>query len=768
MVQSNFMFLRSYVRTQDFDLTQVVDSNAGTIPFIQGEFRRGPIDPTYVAPSTFYNKYGEQADASLSFAWDTAACVIRASSNVLLNRIHNEARHGGVDVVIDDDAVYGQRILCLPFVEGALLAYDKSGKVNTSGVSLLKFPVALAAGMTFTMDITDGETVAPVEVLFSGDHNSTMEAIALAINDAIQTFSPSLQGSAIVYRETSSATAERYTIALRKPNDASIDFLTPAVTGGANAVELVDAADAWLFTAFAENPGEWSAPYGIKITGINQGVRSRFRLTLSGPLVADNTVDVVVNGTAIAQVPFTTDSDTTMAAIATALTAHPDILSATVESVIGATNNDRSILIVANDPGPNKLIIDDPVIAGGASQAIAVVNNILKGIDSDGSIRFEVYTTKNVNYPLESYDFTLFPKVNGRGDQMLFDNVVNKGTGASLNVRIVGNPDFNTEAKFAAAKRFLLDTTTVYRSTIAWIEGGDDGLAVTAGQMISGLDPITDRIRYPMNLALSAGYTNITYMQALDQLCETRGDATAILDMPRDKQGAQDAYEFRMFELNIDSSFSAIYSPDCQITDLTTGEDRYIPPSGPVAAAYIYSDSVRNRYAAPAGLNRGALRQVKGLLYEYTPQELEMLNPVGINTIVNKKATGPTIMSEETLQFAKSALSSVHIRRTVNDIKTTLADGLEYSLMEPNTESTRFTVVQLAESVLQPAVANEGLYDYLIKCDDENNTPDVIDQDALVVDIYIKPVRVAKGILLRSFITRTGVAFSEVVASFTI
>ncbi len=770
MVQSNYFFLRSYVRQEEYDLTQVVDANAGTIPMIQGEFRRGPTEPTYVAPANYYNKYGQTADPQLSFAWDTAACVIRASSNVLINRVTNEAKYAGFDVVIDDDAVYGQRVLGIPFTAGTDKGYDKSGVVNTSGVSLIKFAGALVALNEFEIEVTDGQTIVPVSVVFSGDHNATMQAIATSLQSAIQTFSPDLQGTVDVLIETSSITANRYTLVIRMPNDASLSLTAPTITSGATqtTVELLEAADVWLGTVFAENPGVWAENYGGKISGIDQGLRSRYRLTFSGALVADNVIDMYINGVAITQVPFATDSDTTMANLATAIAAHPDVLSATVETVIGAINNDRSIVIVANNPGPDTLNITAPVITGGTSQPVGVSNNILKGIASSGALNFEVYSNANVNYPVETYQFSLFPQVNGRGEQIYFDNVVNQGSGASLNVRFVGNPELNTAAKFEAVKSFLLDTATTYRSTITWLNGGDDGLAVTSGQMISALNALTDRIRYPMNLALSAGYTDVLYMQALDILCETRGDATAILDMPVGKQGAQDAYNFRMFELNIDSSCSAIYTPNCQITDLTTSENRYIPPSGPVAAAYLYNDAIRNRYAAPAGLNRGPLRQVRGLLYEYTPEELELMNPVGINTIVNKKATGPTIMSEETLQFAKSALSSVHIRRTLNDVKTTLADGLEYSLFEPNTESTRFNVVQLAESVLAPATRNEGLYDYLIKCDDENNTPDVIDQDVLVVDIYVKPVRAAKGIILRSFITRTGISFSEVVATVNI
>lgn len=771
-VQSNYTFLRSYVRTEEYDLTQIVDSNSGTIGAINGEFHRGPTTPTYVPPSQFYSKYGDKADPSLSFAWDTASVFSAASANMLLTRVTNEALYSGADVVIDDDTVYGQRVLVLPFAQGAQAGYDKSGKLNTSGVSLIKFSAAMAAGDTFEMSITDGATVVPISVAFITDQNTTMAAIALAINSAIQAYSPSLDGGAVVYTETLSTIAPRYTLVLRKPFDASIEFIDPTVEDSGSVerpiVTLVEPEDCWLFTSFAENPGEWGDSYGLKLTGIDQGVRPRYRITFSGPFVTGNVINMTINGTNITPVPFNTDSDTTLQDLADEIALNTNVLNVVVDTVIGAVNNDRSMVITAKAPGTDTLALTAPIVTLGASQPIGVVNSILKGQPSSGALFLSVYNiASGVNASVEDFTFSLFKQTNGRGEQIYFDSIVNQGSGSSINIRVVGNPALSTAAKFEDAKTFLLDPTTVYRPTVAWQNGGEDGLTVTTGQMVESLRQLTDRIRYPFNIMLSAGYTDTLYMQAITNLCETRGDATGILDMPANKQAAQDAYDFRMFELNIDSSYSAIYTPNVQISDISTGEDRFIPPSGPVAAAYVYNDSIRNRFAAPAGLNRGPLRQVRGLAYEYTPEELEMLNPVGVNTIVNKRATGPTIMSEETLQYANSALSSIHIRRTLNDIKTTLADGLEYSLFEPNTESTRFNVVQLAESVLQPAQRNEGVYSYLIKCDEDNNPPDVIDRDVLVVDIFVKPVRVAKGILLRSFITRTGISFNEVVATFS-
>lgn len=770
MVQSNLMFLRSYVRTQEFDLTQTISAPAGTAVFIQGEFYRGPVSPTYVSPSRYPDLYGSGAYPQISFAPDTALVVGASTANMLLNRLTNEAKYAGLDIAVDDDEDEGLRVLLVPFSQGANKGYDKSGILNTSGVSILKLPT-ITTGQSFEMDITDGSTVVPVTVAYATSHNATVDAIALAVTSAIQTFSPNLEGEAIAYVETSSPIAMRHTIMLRKPNDASIEFLSPAITASptnpTDQPSLIDADTCWLGTLFAENPGEWAHAYGAKVLGVDTGIQERFRITFSGPLVTSNVINMYVNGAALTPVPFNTDSDTTLGDLADALTAHSEILNAYVEEVAGATNNDRSIVVIAKKPGVDKVTLSAPVVTGGASQAIAVENKILKGEDSNGAITIGIYNTGSVNYPVEQFQFTTYPYIDGRGNQLLANNVINIGSTASLNTRLVINPELANRAAFEPMLAQLLDPEMQYRDTISWLAGGDDGLSVTTGQMVSALDQLEDRIRYPVNLLLSAGYTAIPYLQALTLLAETRGDCTGILDMPLAKQAAQDAYNFRMFELNINSSYSAIYTPDVQISDITTGEERYIPPSGPVAAAYVYNDAVRNRYAAPAGLNRGPLRSALGLRTEYTPQEQELLNPVGVNTIVNKPATGPTIMSEETLQLQNSALRSVHIRRTLNDVKTTLADDLEWQLMEANTEGTRFNITQLSESVLSQAHRMEGLYSYYIKCDETNNTPDVIDSDVIICDIYVKPIRVAKGILLRSFITRNGIQFQELVTNFS-
>ncbi len=277
---------------------------------------------------------------------------------------------------------------------------------------------------------------------------------------------------------------------------------------------------------------------------------------------------------------------------------------------------------------------------------------------------------------------------------------------------------------------------------------------------------LDDRVQYPFSIMLNAGYTANSIQKEMITVAEKRSDCIAILDAPSDKQEANTLRLYRLNELDIDSSYATMYTPDVEIEDIKTGERRFIPPSGPVGATYAYSDRLTQGIGAPAGLNRGHVRMAVGLRHYYTNAQQELLYPLGINYIQDKPLTGPVVMAEETLQVKKTVLSSVHARRILNLIKTGLVDGLDYTLFEPNTEYTRFQAVQLGETLLEPMTddgGNKGLYDYRIKCDDENNTGEVIDADQLAYDVYLKITRVVKGILVRGILTRTGASFEETI-----
>lgn len=749
------IFMRPSVKITEIDLTQRIKVINSTMGVVVGEFERGPLDNTYITgvAEGFTDKYGLIANPALSFAHDTVVTFMTQSTNCLVKRVTNAAKHAGLSVVYDADR---KRLVTFPFVTGSATGYS----AGQSKLVLLSFVGTFVTANSFAMDITNGTTITAITpVVFATDHNTTLTNIAAAIQTTMNTFGTG--GSATVYTETTSSGAQKYIVAIRAPASVDLSFINPVLTLGVTRPTVSISTSANLFDIFAENPGDWANEYGIKLTNFDPGVRERYKFTLSGPIVTGNTFSCLVNGTSVS-VPFNTSSDATLQDIAAAFAALPTISSATVETVAGATDNDRTILIIGQIPGRGKLTFDSVTITG-SNAPVMIVDKYLTGTDPDNTFYIEVFSRTNTSTPVERFEVSLQRQVSGLGAQQNIEYVVNTASSRAINIRV------KQLAATALPSYTLYDATTgdmpSAETNIRFMAGGDDGVAATSANIAAAWSSLDDRVNWPFNTMLNAGYTAKSVQKAMVALAELRSDSTAILDAPSDKQSANDLRLYRINDLDIDTSYAAMYTPDIQIEDVNTGELRWIPPSGPVGATYAYSDRLTSQMGAPAGLNRGKVPLAMDLRYRYSNGDCELLHPIGINVILDKKLTGPTVFDEETLQVKSTILSSVHARRILNLIKTGLADGLEWTLFDPNTESTRYQAVELGHTLLGPIKKAGGLYNYKIVCDDNNNTPDVIDADVLAYDVYLKIIRVIKGIAVRAILTRTGVSFEEVIAN---
>lgn len=752
-------FLRPSTRLREIDLTQRIDAPASSIGCVVGEFRRGPLQPTYVngVLDDFYRLYGSVSDPKLSFAHDTCSAFLSQGSNLLVQRVVNTALHSGVHVFYDDVPTDGG-ILFVPYAVGRQDGHD----AGVSAPALLVLDDDLIAANTFDMNVTDGVTVTAIsQVTYATSHANTMALIVSSIQTALNTFASG--GYALLL--PADGNGNQRTIAIYAPPGHTLEYTSPTVASGSSQAGAVvkTAANFHMFSVQSENPGVWGNDIGVKITGRDLGERQRKRLVFNAKLITGNSFTVNINGTAIsAPISFTTDSDTTMAAIATAIQNHAAVSSATVETVAAGRENDRSIVVVAETAGPDQLTITEPVVSGGASQAAVTILDVLNGVEADGSFVFEVFSRSNTVLPAERFTVSMANVTDARGTQLRIDAQVNESSSASINVRVIPNPKFLSDTTFINnMKGYISNPDLSVPTTIRWLTGGDDGLTVLSSQLRTAIQSLDDRVRYPFNILMNAGYTAVEVQQELVTLSIKRNDCFAILDMPSDKQTSQASRNYRLYDMNIDSNHGAVYTPDLLISDLATSERRYIPPSGFVGAVFAYNDRVASVAHAPAGLNRGVLRNVLGLRVNYKPGDEELLHPIGVNCIIDKPGNGPTIMGEETLQVKKSLLSSVHARRLVSALEVALIDGLDYTLFEPNTEFTRNQAVQLGRNFLQPYRNSGALYEFKIQCDDKNNPPELIDADALSYRVFLKVVRAIKGILLDVVLVRTGASISE-------
>ncbi|MAF25834.1 hypothetical protein CL634_09715 [bacterium] len=212
------------------------------------------------------------------------------------------------------------------------------------------------------------------------------------------------------------------------------------------------------------------------------------------------------------------------------------------------------------------------------------------------------------------------------------------------------------------------------------------------------------------------------------------------------------------------SSYCATYANWGYTHDKAMNRGVWVPMSGFVGAAMGNTDANFQPWIAPAGFTRGLLTGVSDIGFYPKQKERDQLYKIGINPIANFPNDGFAIFGQKTMQAKPSAFDRINVRRLFLYLQKAVMNTVKYFVFEPNTLFTRTQVLNVITPIFEHVKQTQGMYDYLIVCDERNNTPDVIDQNELVVDIYIKPVRAAEFILVNFYATRTGQDFSELVA----
>lgn len=211
------------------------------------------------------------------------------------------------------------------------------------------------------------------------------------------------------------------------------------------------------------------------------------------------------------------------------------------------------------------------------------------------------------------------------------------------------------------------------------------------------------------------------------------------------------------------SSYACTYANWFKVNDLFSAKFVWAPPSGWMARKMIETDTNFFPWFAPAGLTRGILNDVVDIGINPTQKQRDLFYKNGINPTVFFPTDGYVVWGQKTLQKKPSALDRVNVRRLFLWLEKAVLQVARYFVFEQNTVFTRNRFIDAVSPIMDFARDNEGVYDYLIVCDERNNTPDVIDRNEMVMDIYIKPVRVAEFILINFIATRTGQDFEELI-----
>jgi hypothetical protein len=211
------------------------------------------------------------------------------------------------------------------------------------------------------------------------------------------------------------------------------------------------------------------------------------------------------------------------------------------------------------------------------------------------------------------------------------------------------------------------------------------------------------------------------------------------------------------------TSYACTYGNWVKQYDTASGKLVWNPSSGHVARKMIETDTNSFPWFAPAGLTRGVLNDVVDVGVNPTVKQRDLLYKSGINPIVYWPGSGYLVWGQKTLQKKPSAFDRVNVRRLFLWLEKGTLELMRFFVFEQNTVFTRNRVKSALAPIFDFAKNNEGVLDYMIVCDERNNSADVRDRNELVVDIYIKPVRSAEFILVNFIATRTSQSFSEII-----
>ena len=199
------------------------------------------------------------------------------------------------------------------------------------------------------------------------------------------------------------------------------------------------------------------------------------------------------------------------------------------------------------------------------------------------------------------------------------------------------------------------------------------------------------------------------------------------------------------------------------IYDRFADKYRYVPLNGDVAGLCASVTANGTPWFSPAGLNRGAIRGAVKLAYSPTKSERDTLYQRRINPVTSLPGQGIVLFGDKTALASPSAFDRINVRRLFNVIEKTIGNAAKGVLFELNDEFTRNNFKNVVEPFLRGIQAERGITDFLVVCDESNNTGAVIDANEFKADFYIKPARSINFITLTFIATRTGVSFEEVV-----
>ena len=307
---------------------------------------------------------------------------------------------------------------------------------------------------------------------------------------------------------------------------------------------------------------------------------------------------------------------------------------------------------------------------------------------------------------------------------------------------------------------------------------GTDDYAYTAGEIGAAYDLFADTEETEVDFVLAGGsfgteQDTLSKAQKVVAIAAGRKDCVAFVSAYSGNQigsggSALSAVQQRTNTLNFfnnvtSTSYAVLDSGYKYMYDRFNDKYRYVATNGDIAGLCVSTSSAIADWISPAGMARGGLRNVIKLAYNPNKADRDELYQNRINPVVTFPGTGPVLFGDKTALASPSAFDRINVRRLFLNIEKRVEGLAKSVLFEINDETTRSGFLANINGYLNEISAQQGITDFLVVCDGSNNTPDVIDRNEFVAELFIKPARSINYVTVTFTATRTGVSFSEVV-----
>ena len=390
------------------------------------------------------------------------------------------------------------------------------------------------------------------------------------------------------------------------------------------------------------------------------------------------------------------------------------------------------------------VVDEDGLISGVPGTVLEVYENLSRATDAigeDGTTAFyKTIINDNSRYVWATNDRAEAPT----GTAAL---VANSTTSLPLAESFIGGRDGVTEntasvAALAAAYDLFADASTV------------DVSLIMAGKSVGA-----------SNGAQLANYL-------IDNIAEVRKDCVVFVSPQKEDvvgsavEGSQAANIVQFRQSMRNTSYAFIDSGYKYQYDKYNDVYRYVPLNGDIAGLTARSDDLRDPWFSPAGFNRGQIRNLVKLAYSPTKTDRDLLYKNDVNPVITQPGQGTVLFGDKTALGRPSAFDRINVRRLFIVLQKTISTAANQMLFEFNDEFTRAQFLNLIEPFLRDVQGRRGITDFRVVCDETNNTPEVVDTNRFVGDIYIKPAKSINFIQLNFVAVRSGVEFNEVVGQF--